>query len=163
MVGVMSSPDSPPPADSLPVSTAEDLRHVVDAVMAGFAQVPDDAWDRAAYRLDWDCRDTAAHLMDDFAFYALNLASRVEHLDSYAPFVEPPPWRPGHPPQNFWPDPDLGTAGIVRGIDATGGLLVAVTAPRRTGTSASTRRATGTRPASPRWASSRPPPMRGMR
>ncbi|NNM45439.1 hypothetical protein [Knoellia koreensis] len=124
----MSSPDPAATPESLPISTPEDLRRVVDAVMAGFAQVPDNAWDHAAYRLDWDCRDTAAHLMDDFAFYALNLASRVQHTDTYAPFLEPPPWRPGSPPQNFWPDPDLGTAGIVRGVDATGGLLVAVTA-----------------------------------
>ena len=128
----MSSPAdgtaATPDRASLPVSTSADLRRVVDAVMAGFEQVPDDAWDATAYNLSWDCRDTAAHLMDDFAFYALNLASRVQHTDMYAPFAEPPPWRPGHPPQNFWPDPERGTDGIVRGVDATGGLLVAVTA-----------------------------------
>ena len=111
-----------------PVSTPEDLRTVVDLVMAGFAQVPDDAWDRPAHRLEWDCRDTAAHLMDDFSFYAMNLASRVEHLDDYVPLLEPEPWRPGSPPMNCWPDPAQGTAAIVRCIDATGGLLVAVTA-----------------------------------
>lgn len=120
----MSSPDSTSPS----VSTSEDLRTVVDAVMAGFAQVPDDAWERPAHRLEWDCRDTAAHLMDDFAFYAMNLASRVEHLDDYVPLLEPEPWRPGSPPQTFWPDPQQGTAAIVRCTDATGGLLVAVTA-----------------------------------
>ena len=54
-----------------PVSTPEDLRRVVDAIMGGFAQVPDDGWERPAHQLDWDCRDTAAHLMDDFTFYAL--------------------------------------------------------------------------------------------
>ncbi|GAB3446730.1 hypothetical protein GCM10027517_29420 [Phycicoccus ginsengisoli] len=110
------------------VSTPEDLRVVVDTIMAGFARVPDDAWERPAHRLEWDCRDTAAHLMDDFAFYAMNLASREVHVDSYVPFLEPPPWREGSPPMFCWPDPDGGTAAIVRGVDATGGLLVAVTA-----------------------------------
>jgi hypothetical protein len=111
-----------------PVSTPEDLRAVVDAIMDGFARVPDDGWDRRAHELEWDCRDTAAHLMDDFAFYAMNLSSRAQHTDDYVPFLEPPPWREGSPPMFCWPDPAGGTAAIVRGVDATGGLLVAVTA-----------------------------------
>jgi hypothetical protein len=111
-----------------PVSTPADLRTVVDLVMAGFTQVPDDGWERQAHLLEWDCRDTAAHLMDDFAFYAMNLASREVHVDGYVPFLDPPPWREGSPPMFCWPDPAGGTAAIVRGVDATGGLLVAVTA-----------------------------------
>ncbi len=110
------------------VSTPEDLRAVVDSIMAGFARVPDDGWERRAHQLDWDCRDTATHLMDDFAFYAMNLSSREVHVDGYVPFLEPPPWREGSPPMFCWPDPAGGTAAIVRGVDATGGLLVAVTA-----------------------------------
>lgn len=111
-----------------PVSTPEDLRHVVDLIMAGFAEVPDDGWERPAHELEWDCRDTATHLMDDFTFYALNLSSREVHVDGYVPFLDPPPWREGSPPMFCWPDPAGGTAAMVRGVDATGGLLVAVTA-----------------------------------
>ena len=113
---------------SAPVSTPEDLRIVVDAVMAGFAQVPDDGWTRAAHGLTWDCRDTAAHLIDDFAAYAMNLSGREVYVDGYTPFVDPPQWQPTTPPNLVWPDPAKGTAAIVRCVDAAGGLLVAVTA-----------------------------------
>jgi hypothetical protein len=110
-----------------PVSTSADLRAVVDAIMEGFAQVPDDGWARPAHGLDWDCRDTASHLMDDFATYAMNLSSREVHLDGYTPFVDPPPWQPSSPSSLLWPDPAGGTAAILRCVDASGGLLVAVT------------------------------------
>jgi hypothetical protein len=111
-----------------PVSTPADLRTVVDAIMVGFAQVPDDGWSRPATGLTWDCRDTAAHLIDDLASYALNLSSREIYLDGYIPFVDPPQWQPTTPPNLVWPDPAKGTAAIVRCVDAAGGLLVAVTA-----------------------------------
>jgi Mycothiol maleylpyruvate isomerase N-terminal domain len=110
-----------------PVSTAQDLRQVVDAVMDGFAQVTDDGWDRPAHRLEWDCRDTAAHILDDFGYYAMNLAGRRPPQDHYIDLLETT-WREGSPPMTFWPDPDRGTAAIVRCVDAAGGLLVAVTA-----------------------------------
>ena len=113
---------------SAPVPTPTDLRTVVDAVMAGFAEVPDDGWSRPAEGLTWDCRDTAAHLVDDLAAYALNLSSREVHLDGYIPLLDPPQWQPTTPPNLVWPDPAKGTAAIVRCVDAAGGLLVAVTA-----------------------------------
>ncbi len=112
---------------STAVSTPADLRTVVDAIMDGFLQVPDDGWARPAHGLVWDCRDTAAHLIDDFASYALNLSSREVHLDSYIPFLDPPQWQPTTPPNLVWPDPATGTTGVVRCVDAAGGLLVAVT------------------------------------
>jgi hypothetical protein len=116
------------PLSTSAVSTSADLRTVVDAIMAGFARVPDDGWARPAHGLEWDCRDTASHLMDDFAFYAMNLASREVHTDDYVPFLDPPPWQPGSPSSVLWPDPAGGTATIVHCLDAAGGLLVAVTA-----------------------------------
>jgi len=112
---------------SAPVPSPADLRVVVDAVMAGFAGVPDDGWSRPAHGLSWDCRDTAAHLVDDLLSYALNLSSREVHLDEYVPLLEPPRWQPTTPPNLVWPDPAKGTAAIVRCVDAAGGLLVAVT------------------------------------
>ena len=111
-----------------PVSSPVDLRSVVDTIMVGFAQVPDDGWGRPAHHLEWDCRDTAAHLIDDFVAYAMNLSSREVHLDGYIPLLDPPQWQPTTPPNLVWPDPAKGTAAIVRCVDAAGGLLVAVTA-----------------------------------
>ena len=112
---------------SAPVPTAQDLREVVDAVMEGFARVPDSGWDLPAHHLEWDCRDTAAHLLDDFGYYAMNLSGRRPPQDRYLELLETT-WRAGSPPQTFWPDPAGGTATMVRCVDAVGGLLVAVTA-----------------------------------
>lgn len=121
------------PAD---VPSSADLQAVVDAITAAFTLVPDDGWERTAHGLEWDCRDTAAHLCDDFGMYALNLAGSNPPPDDYVQILEPAPWREGSPPMIFWPDPELGTASVVSVVDATGGLLVAVTAtapPGKTG------------------------------
>jgi hypothetical protein len=117
-----------PSSGAADISTPADLRAVVDAAMQGLAQVPDDGWERPAHHLTWTCRATVAHLLDDCALYAMNLASREVHTDGYVPVVDPPDWQPGAPGSVLWPDPQTGTAGIVRCVVAAGGLLVAVTA-----------------------------------
>jgi hypothetical protein len=107
---------------------AQDLRAVVDDLLVRFADLPDEAWEVQAAGLTWTCRDTVAHLMDDFGFYALQLAGTRPPQTSYVPLLEPAPWRAGSPPIVFWPDPATGTAGILTCLDATAGLLVAATA-----------------------------------
>ncbi len=108
--------------------TADDLRTVVDDLLVQFAALPDEAWEETASGLTWTCRDTVAHLMDDFGFYAMQLAGTRPPQTDYVPLLEPQPWRDGSPPIVFWPDPATGTAGILTCLDATAGLLVAATA-----------------------------------
>jgi hypothetical protein len=108
--------------------TADDFRIITDDLTGRFAELPDDAWGRPALELEWDCRETAAHLMDDFAFYAMQLSGRQPPQDDYVALVDPPPWQSGGPEILFWPDPATGTAGIVSCFDAAAGLLYAVTA-----------------------------------
>jgi hypothetical protein len=66
--------------------------------------------------------------MDDFGFYAMQLSGVRPPQEDYIDFLEPPARREGSEPMFFWPDPAKGTEAIVRCLDATGGLLVAVTA-----------------------------------
>jgi hypothetical protein len=115
----MAHPTSPLP---------EDLRAVVDDLLVKFAALPDEAWETTADGLEWTCRDTVAHLMDDFGFYAMQLAGTRPPQTAYVPVLDPAPWRAGSPPIVFWPDPATGTAGIITCLDATAGLLVGATA-----------------------------------
>ncbi|MFC7404821.1 maleylpyruvate isomerase N-terminal domain-containing protein [Georgenia alba] len=112
---------------SAQVTTPADLRSVVDALTEAFAGLPDDAWDRSAYRLAWDCRDTAAHLLDDFGAYALQLSGARPPREDYLRLLEGPPRREGSPPMLFWPDPAGGSRVMAECVDALGGLLVSVT------------------------------------
>lgn len=116
-------------ATALPTSpTSQDLRRVLDDLLVKFAALPDDAWEAPAAGLDWTCRDTLAHLLDDFGFYAMQLSGVNPPQTDYVALLEPAPWREGSPPIVFWPDPETGTRGILSTLDAVGGLLVAVTA-----------------------------------
>ncbi|NKX55223.1 maleylpyruvate isomerase N-terminal domain-containing protein [Arthrobacter mobilis] len=108
--------------------TARDLRSVVDGVLERFALLPDEAWDHPALELDWTCRETAGHLVDDFAGYALQLSGTCPPQEDYVELLEPPPQRAGGPRIIFCPDPAAGTPGLIRCLDAAAGLLCAVVA-----------------------------------
>jgi hypothetical protein len=122
---------------ALPTSPgSQDLRRVLDDLLVRFAALPDDAWEAPAAGLEWTCRDTLAHVLDDFGFYAMQLSGVHPPQTGYIELLEPAPWRDGSPPIVFWPDPETGTRGILSTLDAVGGLLVAVTAtapPERRG------------------------------
>jgi uncharacterized protein (TIGR03083 family) len=119
-----------------PTPTAADLRHVVDDLLPRVAKVGDDDWDRPAHGLDWTCRETIAHLMDDFTAYALQLSGEAPPQSAYVDLEEAARVRPDGPAFLILPSRERGTAGIVEALDATAGLLVAVTAtvpPERLG------------------------------
>lgn len=116
--------------------THADLRAVVDDLLPRIAAVPDDAWDQPAHHLEWTCRETIAHLMDDFTAYALQLSGATPPTSDYVPLVEAAQVRPDGPLFLMLPQPEAGTAAIVQALDATGGLLEAVCAtapPERRG------------------------------
>ncbi|BCJ38517.1 hypothetical protein Athai_60200 [Actinocatenispora thailandica] len=107
---------------------AADVRDTVQAVIDRIALIPDDGWERPAADLDWSCRETAAHILDDLGGYAMQLSGERGHGDSYTPLVEGVQPRPDGPPFTFWPEEDGGTQAICQCLDAVGGLLVAVVA-----------------------------------
>ncbi|MEU4243263.1 DinB family protein [Actinoplanes sp. NPDC026619] len=106
--------------DSTLVSAA--LEHA----RAGLRQIPDDGWGRPADGLDWTCRETMAHILDDLGAYAMQLSGAHGH-EGYAPLMEFS-LSPGRPPCMFWPEEEGGTRAVLDCLDAVGGLLVAVIA-----------------------------------
>lgn len=106
---------------------AADVRATVNTAMDLWSRLPDDAWDAPAFGLDWSCRETAAHVLDDLGGYAMQLSRAGGQESGYVPLQEFPVGQ-GRPEFIFWPEVAGGTAGIVACLDAVGGLLEAVVA-----------------------------------
>lgn len=93
---------------------------------ASFRHVPDDGWGLQAAGLDWTCRETMAHILDDLGAYAMQLSGTHGH-EGYTPLMEFP-LTAGRPSCTFWPEEEGGTRAVLDCLDAVGGLLVAVVA-----------------------------------
>lgn len=117
-----------PPYDG-PMTPAEDVRAAVTLARDAWADVPDASWDAPAGGLEWTCRETAAHVLDDLGSYAMQVSGSQGNADraAYVPLEE---WEvaPGRPRFLFWPEVSGGTAALVASLDAVGGLLEAVVA-----------------------------------
>jgi hypothetical protein len=112
--------------------TAEDVelavRLAVEA-LAGADGAGEADWSAKAGSLEWDCRETADHLIDDLFSYAAQLGPRQPSLDTYVPFG----WaqaRPGAPGLAVYADPEAGTAGRLVALEAAGALLAAMVRTR---------------------------------
>ncbi|HET9500347.1 MAG TPA: DinB family protein [Marmoricola sp.] len=115
------------PPNTLPAA-ALDVRDAVQHAIDHLARVPDEGWDRPAAELEWSCRETLGHILDDLGFYAMQLSGERGHGAGYTPLVEGVQPRPDGPAFAFWPEEDGGTKAICDCLDAVGGLLVAVVA-----------------------------------
>jgi hypothetical protein len=93
---------------------------------ASLRRVPDDGWGLQAAGLDWTCRETMAHILDDLGVYAMQVSGAHGH-EGYAPLMEFS-LIPGRPSGTFWPEEAGGTRTVLDCLDAVGGLLVAVVA-----------------------------------
>lgn len=121
--------------DDLP-GPATDVRDTVHDVIDHLSQVSDDGWEKPAAGLDWSCRETVAHVLDDLGGYAMQLSGERGHGSNYTPLAERVQPRSDGPTFLFWPEEDGGTTAICECLDAVGGLLVAVVAtapPERVG------------------------------
>ncbi|TWP39032.1 DinB family protein [Leekyejoonella antrihumi] len=107
---------------------ALDVRNTVQDVIDHISQIPDDGWSIPAARLDWSCRETISHVLDDLGGYAMQLSGERGHGTAYTPLEEPKLPRPDGPTFLFWPEEGGGTRAICECLDAVGGLLVAVVA-----------------------------------
>ncbi|HEV7896872.1 MAG TPA: hypothetical protein VGP31_03390 [Planosporangium sp.] len=79
--------------------------------------------------LEWDCWETVEHLSDDLFAYVVQLGPRTPPLDGHVPFV----WesrRPGGPANTVHADREAGPAGLLRVLEASGALLVAMVRTR---------------------------------
>ncbi|MEU6438787.1 hypothetical protein [Streptomyces sp. NPDC047046] len=108
---------------------AEDVRETVACAVAALAPAaaPESTalWSVAAGPLTWSCWETGEHLADDLFAYAAQLAPASPPGDDDVPFR----WEsttPGGPANTIRADPAHGPAGLLRVIDACGGLLAAI-------------------------------------
>ncbi|WOX20229.1 GNAT family N-acetyltransferase [Streptomyces solicathayae] len=90
---------------------ADDIDAAVELTAASLRAVTDRDWSVHASGLEWSCYDTAVHIGSDFTAYAGQLTGRA--TDAYVPF-------------EIAADPGTTPEGLVRIIEATGGLLSAV-------------------------------------
>lgn len=109
--------------------TADDLDLAVRLTVSTLRQVVSSAssadWDGRAGALEWTCWETVEHLSDDLFAYAVQLGPRTPPLDSDVPFL----WwrrRPGGPYNAVHADRAAGPTGLLRVLEASGALLVAM-------------------------------------
>ncbi|KUL25325.1 DinB family protein [Actinoplanes awajinensis] len=102
------------------------LSAALEHARASLRQIPDDGWGLPASGLDWTCRETIAHILDDLGAYTMQL-SGTHRRPGWTPLMEFS-LTPGRPPCMFWPEEEGGTQAVLDCLDAVGGLLVAVIA-----------------------------------
>jgi hypothetical protein len=100
----------------------------VRLAMEAFGDVPDDAWDVPAGGLEWSCWETVEHMADDTFVYAAQLSPSAGGTTLKYPPMYSFARRPGGPDNTVHVERDQGTRGLLRVLDACGGLLAAVVA-----------------------------------
>ncbi|GGQ09158.1 GNAT family N-acetyltransferase [Streptomyces roseolilacinus] len=88
----------------------QDIDEAVTATVSALRDVAERDWSVPAAGLEWSCHDTAVHIASDFVGYATQLTGRA--TDGYAPF-------------DVVADPGTAPDGLIRVVEATGGLLSA--------------------------------------
>ena len=109
--------------------TPDDLALSVRLATDVLSEVPEQAWRSRAGTLEWDLWETVEHLSDDLFSYAVQLAPARPSTDQLMPFL----WQPrreGGPWNAVHADPDAGPAGLLRTLEATAALLVAMVRAR---------------------------------
>ncbi|MGA4800948.1 GNAT family N-acetyltransferase [Streptomyces lavendulocolor] len=89
---------------------AGDVEEAVAVTARALRGVTDRDWSAPAAGLEWSCHRTAVHLAGDFTAYAAQLTGRA--TDGYVPF-------------DVVEEPGTDAAGLVRVVEATGGILAA--------------------------------------
>ncbi len=118
--------DTPAAGPGDGVRWAADIRAVAEGLHPRFAALPDATWERTATGLEWTCRETAAHLLDDQLGYAMQVSGAHGTGSDYAPLAEAPYGRPDGPTFWVWPEPSGGSRAIATSLDAMSGVFAAV-------------------------------------
>ncbi|MFD3510763.1 maleylpyruvate isomerase N-terminal domain-containing protein [Nocardia sp. NPDC058666] len=104
--------------------TADDLALAVRLAVEVLRTASPDSWDAKAGTLEWDCWETVEHLSDDLFSYAAQLSPGMP-LDRHVPFVYESR-RPGGPANAIHADRQAGPDGLLQGLAACAGMLVAM-------------------------------------
>lgn len=105
--------------------TAADVEEAVRLAVTALRGAEGADWSARAGSLEWDCWETAEHLADDFFGYAAQLGPARPPVDTYLPFAMTRQ-RPDGPANAVFADREAGPAGLLRVLEACGGLLAAI-------------------------------------
>ncbi|MFJ6698983.1 hypothetical protein ACIQM4_23280 [Streptomyces sp. NPDC091272] len=107
--------------------TPADVRSAACLAVATLRRARDADWSVRAGALEWDCWETAEHLIDDLFSYAVQLAS--ERTDTDVPFRYTQE-TPGSPCNAVRAERATGVDGLLLALESAAGLLHAVTATK---------------------------------
>lgn len=105
--------------------TPADVTLAADLAIATLGRAPDADWSAKAGPLDWDCWETAEHLIDDLFSYAVQLASERTDIDVPFRYTRE---TPNSPYNAVRVERAEGVPGLLTALDSAAGLLSAVTA-----------------------------------
>ncbi|MBB6437871.1 hypothetical protein [Streptomyces candidus] len=105
--------------------TPDDIRRSVGLASAVLRQTAGNDWGVKAGGLDWDCWETAEHLVDDLFSYAAQLASGRTDADVPLRYTQE---APGSPCNAVRVARKAGVEGLLTVLESAGGLLYAVAA-----------------------------------
>ncbi|GAA2210180.1 hypothetical protein GCM10009850_056390 [Nonomuraea monospora] len=107
------------------MSSAEDVRQVVDLAVTTMRQGAPEAWQAKAGSLDWTCWETAEHVANVLFSYALRFGLAKPPTSGRVPFRMRSD-RDDGPPTIFSADPASGPEGLLTILEGCGGLLASV-------------------------------------
>ncbi|WP_436788141.1 maleylpyruvate isomerase N-terminal domain-containing protein [Yinghuangia sp. YIM S10712] len=114
-----------------PISAA-DIEYAVALAIAAFRRAPEGAdWHAPAGTLEWDCWETAEHLVDDLLQYASQLGPATPPTTMDTPYRYAA-LRPGGPANAVFVDRVKGAEGLFAALEATAGMLAALVSLRPT-------------------------------
>ena len=105
--------------------TADDVAGTVRLTVETLAEARDADWDAAAGPLAWTCWETVEHIADNLFFHAAQLGPETPATDRFVPFA----WarhRAGGPGLVIFADRAAGVDGLLRVVDACGGIMVSM-------------------------------------
>src|SRR3954467_12872130 len=105
--------------------TATDFEHTVRLTVAKLREARDADWEATAGPLEWTCWETTEHIADNFFFHAAQLGPNPPSTSGQVQFA----WRrqrEGGPGLVIFADRKAGPDGLVRMVDACGGLMAAM-------------------------------------
>jgi hypothetical protein len=108
---------------------ADDLEATVAAACAALRTAVRLDWDGPATGLTWSVRSTVEHVADDLFAYAGQIATATPELAEYVPFTCSAD-RPGEAQVTTHARREAGNDGVVRVLDACGGMLVSLARTR---------------------------------
>ncbi|MEU8888545.1 hypothetical protein [Streptomyces sp. NPDC048442] len=110
--------------------TPADIRLAAALTASALRPARDADWSVRAGALEWDCWETAEHLIDDLFSYAVQLASERTDIDVPFRYTQE---APGSPYNAVRADKEAGVDGLLVALDSAAGLLHAVTATKPPG------------------------------